>query len=94
MSMHDPTDRPAPDGPDAAALEADIELARDDLAHTVDQLASKLDVKARVQDRLTDDEGEPTPAALGLGGGLAAAVVVLVAVLLWRHHRASRWPKR
>jgi uncharacterized protein DUF3618 len=46
----------APDDPPAevAAIQADIERTRADLARTVDQLAAKLDVKARVRRRLLD----------------------------------------
>jgi hypothetical protein len=40
--------------PDAADLQAEIESTREDLSHTVDLLAAKLDVKARVRGRAVE----------------------------------------
>ena len=37
-----------------AELEADIARTREELAHTVDQLTAKLDVKTRVRNRATE----------------------------------------
>jgi Protein of unknown function (DUF3618) len=100
--------------PEVAALQADIERHREDLAQTVDQLTAKLDVKTRVRerasetkdrataqvhslrrqavDRTTDDDGKPTPAALGIGGGVVAGLAAVVLVYLWR--RSSQGGRR
>ena len=42
------------DDPEIAAVEADIQRSRDELAHTVDQLAAKLDVKTRAREGALD----------------------------------------
>ena len=42
------------DAPEVAALQADIERTREELAQTVDQLTAKLDVKTRVRDRAVE----------------------------------------
>lgn len=65
-------------GNDVEAIQADVERTREELADTVDQLAAKLDVKARVRDRVTTADGRPTPAVLAVAG----AVVGLVALAL------------
>ncbi len=73
-------------------LEAEITLQREQLAGTVDQLAAKLDVKSRAQDKVsalkdsaTTDSGRPRPEVLGAAGSLVAMAVVL---LLWRRRRS------
>ena len=73
------------------ALEADIARQREQLADTVDALQAKLDVKAQAQakvvalkDRATTDTGAPRPE---LAAGAAAALVVLVALIVWRKRR-------
>lgn len=48
----DKHDRPS--DPEVAALQDDIELVREDLAATVDQLAQRLDVKSRVRDQVSE----------------------------------------
>jgi len=63
-----------------AALQTDVERTREELADTVDQLAAKLDVKSRVRDRVTTDDGRPTPAGLAVCGAALATVVLLVVV--------------
>ncbi len=60
------------------ALEADIEQTREELAETVDLLAAKFDVKARVRDRVTTDDGKPKPVVLAAAGFMVAAVVAYV----------------
>jgi len=60
-----------------AALHEDIHSHREELAHTVDALAARLDVRPRVKARLRQ-------AALPAGGLLA----LLVALKLWRKHRS------
>ena len=73
-------------------IEAEIAVQREQLADTVDELAAKLDVKSRAQqkvaslkDSATTDSGTPRPEVLAAAGSLAAMAVVL---LLWRHRRA------
>ena len=75
-----------------ARIEAEIEAQRDHLSETVDQLAHKLDVKAQAQakvadlkDRATTETGAPRPDVLA---GAVAAVVLLLALAVWR--RRSR----
>jgi hypothetical protein len=51
---------------------------------TRDQAAARVRM---VRDQATDDEGRPTPATLSVGGGVAAAVIVVVALGLWRRSR-------
>jgi hypothetical protein len=72
-------------------IQADIELQREQLAATVDQLAHKVDVKeqtrlkvAEVKDRATTDEGKPRPEVLGAAAGI---VVGLVLLTWWRRRR-------
>ncbi|PKH42845.1 Protein of unknown function [Nocardioides alpinus] len=72
-------------------IEAEIVLQREQLAGTVDELAAKLDVKSRAQDKVaelkssaTTESGAPRPEVLAAAGSLAAMAVVL---LLWRHRR-------
>jgi hypothetical protein len=73
-------------------LEAEIAQQREQLADTVDQLAAKLDVKSRAQEKVsalkdsaTTDTGRPRPEVLGAAGSLVAMAVVL---LLWRRRHA------
>ena len=72
-------------------IAADIEAQRDELAHTVDQLSAKLDVKSRTQakvaelkDRATTVDGSPRPEVIAAAGTLVAIVAVLV---IWRLRR-------
>ncbi|MGD9959413.1 DUF3618 domain-containing protein [Nocardioides sp.] len=78
---HEPTPR---------ELEQEIEAQREELAATVDQLAAKVDVKARANARLartksavTTDSGAPRPELIVAG---ALAVVVVLAVWWRRAH--------
>lgn len=75
---------------DPAAIERDIIRQRAELAHTIELLSHKLDVKhraeesvhdaaARLRDLATTDEGRPRPDLLAAG----AAVVAGIALLLW-----------
>ena len=45
------------------ALEADIARTRQDLAHTVDQLAAKLDMKTRIRNRVAETREAATAQA-------------------------------
>ncbi|WP_210650777.1 DUF3618 domain-containing protein [Nocardioides sp. SYSU D00065] len=74
-----------------AEIEAEIEAQREQLAGTIDELAAKLDVKARarrkvasLKDSATTDDGTPRPEVLAAAGSLVAMAVVL---LLWRRRR-------
>ena len=71
-------------------IEADIERQREELAATVSQLQSKLDVKTRarhkaadLRDRATTESGRPRPE---LVAGAVAALAV-VGLLVWRRTR-------
>ena len=68
-------------GPGITELQAEIDQTREALARTVDQLAAKADVKARVKARAG------RPGALVIVAGAAVAVVAL---LVWRRSRRSR----
>lgn len=92
--------------PEAAELEHAIEHTREDLARTVDQLAGKLDVKARVRDQVAEAKDEAGRQARTLReqmtdeygrptpaviGVLATAAAALLVLVLWRRrHRARR----
>jgi hypothetical protein len=72
------------------AIEADIAVQRQELAHTIDQLGAKFDVKSRarakaadLQDRATTDDGKPRPELIGA----AVALVALVAGVVWWRRR-------
>ncbi|MFC7492952.1 MULTISPECIES: DUF3618 domain-containing protein [unclassified Nocardioides] len=52
--------------PEVAALQADIDRTRADLAETVDQLAAKLDVKTRVRGALSDARDNASARLRGL----------------------------
>ena len=85
-------------------IQADIERQRAELAGTVDQLASKLDVKSQAQAKATEAKvqaqqkahevkdklttNEGKPRPEALGG--AAAVVVLLAGLVLLKRRRNR----
>jgi hypothetical protein len=71
-----------------AEIEAEIEVQRDHLAETVDQLTHKLDVKAQakeraadLKDRATTSDGRPRPALLA---AVAGAVAVTGLLVWWR----------
>lgn len=60
-------------------LEHQIEQQRVDLAHTVDALQAKLDVKAQAQRKAQEIRRHPA----WVGGAVAAAVAIGV-LLVWR----------
>lgn len=79
---------------DPAEIERDIVRQRQELAHTVDQLSQKLDVKhraekkahdtaARLRDATTTDSGKPRPDLLAAGAAVVAGIALLV---WWRTH--------
>jgi MYXO-CTERM domain-containing protein len=61
-------------------IAAEIAQQREHLAATIDELHARLDVKARVTDRVTTDSGAPRPGVVAAG----LAVVLLTALVLWR----------
>ncbi|MBA2953264.1 DUF3618 domain-containing protein [Nocardioides sp. MAH-18] len=71
-------------GNDVDAIQADVERTREELAETVDLLAAKLDVKARVRDQVTTADGRPTPAVLAVAGALAGLVALVVVLKIRR----------
>ena len=69
--------------PTVAELEEDIARTREGLADTVDELAARLDVKARARERLRQVTA-PTAAAVA---AVTAFAVVSAAILLRRRAR-------
>ena len=67
--------------PSAEQIEADIARTREELAHTVDELTARLDVKARVQERIR----QTSPASQGVA--VAALALLVVAVVVIRRRR-------
>ncbi|HEX3931337.1 MAG TPA: DUF3618 domain-containing protein [Nocardioides sp.] len=70
---------------DPAAIEAEIEAQREQLAQTVDQLAHRLDVRARARERAADlkarattADGKPRPELVCAAAGLVAVLGLLV----------------
>jgi hypothetical protein len=68
--------------PSPEELEQQIQQQREDLAHTVDALQAKLDVKAHAKRKADDVRNNPA-----LLAGVAAAVVVVTALVVWRRRR-------
>ena len=99
----------ADEAPEVAELQADIERTRADLAHTVDQLTAKLDVKTRVRTKVTETkdtasarlrklQGQATddggkPTPTTLGIG-GGALAAAVAVLVVVLWRRNNTPRR
>jgi hypothetical protein len=68
--------------PSAEQIEADIARTREELAHTVDELTARLDVKARMQERIQ----QTSPTTLGVGV-VAVALLVAAVVVIRRRRR-------
>ena len=68
--------------PSQEELEQQIQQQREDLAHTVDALQAKLDVKAHAKRKADDVRRNPA-----LLAGVAAAVVAVTALVVWRRRR-------
>jgi C4-dicarboxylate-specific signal transduction histidine kinase len=63
-------------------LERRIEQQREDLAHTVDALQAKLDVKAHAQHRAQEVRRHPAWI-----GGAVVAIIAIGALVVWRRRR-------
>lgn len=57
-------------------IRADIAATRSELERTVDALSARLDVKSRVQARVTDPANRPQLIAAGVGVAALLALVV------------------
>jgi hypothetical protein len=57
---------------------------KESVQQTKDQAVDRI---RTVRDQATDEDGRPTPTTLGIGGAVAATVVVIVALTLWRRRR-------
>ncbi|QZY30296.1 DUF3618 domain-containing protein [Nocardioides coralli] len=75
-------------------LQAEIDAQREELAHTVDELAARLDVKSRataraadLKDRATTDAGKPRPEVLAAAASLIAMTAVLI---VWRVRQGGK----
>ena len=84
-------DGAGPNDPDA--LKAEIEVTREQLSRTVDELSRRLDVPARAKERVyrTRDTAvetyrESPPIVLGAA---LALVAVTVGLVVWRRKRSS-----
>jgi hypothetical protein len=73
---------------DPDAIRADIEATREQLGRTVDELAARLDMPSRAQERLlrtrdtvVETYRESPPAFLGAA---AALVALVVGIVVWR----------
>jgi len=92
--------------PETAALEAEIERTREDLAQTVDQLAAKLDMKTRIRRRATivkdgavwqarrlrdrATDADGRPTGTTIGAGVVVAAMTALVVLGVRRRRGHR----
>lgn len=72
-------------------IQAEVEVQREQLARTVDDLSAKLDVKSQAQhkvaqlkDAATTDTGGPRAEVLAAAGSLIAMAIVVV---VWRWRR-------
>ena len=63
---------------------------RTSVADTKDDATAQL---RKLRDQATDEQGKPTPKALGIGGGALAAVIAVVVIALWRRNNTPRRPK-
>lgn len=64
---------------------------RNRVADTKDKATAQL---RNLQDRATDDDGKPTPATRGIGGGVLAALAAVLLLALWRRNSTSGRPTR
>ncbi len=84
--------QPTPGDPDA--LKAEVDVSREQLAATVDELAARLAVGSqakeralRTRDTVVETYRESPPAVVG---ATAALIGLVVAVVVWRRRRRSR----
>jgi uncharacterized protein DUF3618 len=64
---------------------------RSKVAETKDTAGVQL---RKLQDQATDDNGRPTPATIGVGGGTLAAAVAVLVFVLWRRNNTPRRIRR
>jgi hypothetical protein len=99
MTARDSSGRPAGDASsDPEELQQEIERTRQELGDTVEALAHKADVKARVQERVTDiSQRAQATAAQGARtvrdrraplAAIGGAVLLVALVILWWRRRA------
>jgi ElaB/YqjD/DUF883 family membrane-anchored ribosome-binding protein len=85
-------------GNDPDAIKVEIEATREQLARTVDELSSRLDVPARAKERAlrTKDTAVETyreSPPIVIGGAVALAGLVVGLMILRRKRAASRTPR-
>jgi ElaB/YqjD/DUF883 family membrane-anchored ribosome-binding protein len=85
-------------GNDPDAIKVEIEATRQQLARTVDELSSRLDVPARAKERAlrTKDTAVETyreSPPIVIGGAVALAGLVVGLMILRRKRAASRMPR-
>jgi ElaB/YqjD/DUF883 family membrane-anchored ribosome-binding protein len=85
-------------GNDPDAIKVEIEATREQLARTVDELSSRLDVPARAKERAlrTKDTAVETyreSPPIVIGGAVALAGLVVGLMILRRKRAASRMPR-
>lgn len=78
--------------PSIASVEAELDATRQEMAHTLDELSARLDVKARSREAVHDAKARGkeaiTAPEVRIGAGVAGAVFLGLAVLLvWRRRR-------
>lgn len=77
-------------GSDPDVIEADIERTREELGETVEALAHKFDVKSRTREKVVaaKQRAAENKGTTGAAGGLAAVLVVLAGLVVWRRRRS------
>ncbi|MFE7224348.1 DUF3618 domain-containing protein [Nocardioides sp. NPDC057577] len=91
MTQH-PVPRPAGGGDDSiAAVEAELDSTRHEMADTLDELAARLDVKTRGKEKVHEVKQRTQVAArsrdVQIRGGIVAALVIAMIVMLARRKR-------
>ena len=87
--------QPAKDGGDSiSAVEADLDATRHELADTLDELATRLDVKTRGKQKAHEVKESAQVAArsrdVQVRGGIAAAVLLGLVLLIARKKRRNK----
>lgn len=89
---HDHVTRPVQAGEDSiAAVEAELDITRHEMADTLDELAARLDVKTRGKQKAHEVKERAQVAAksrdVQIRGGIVAAVVLSLILMLARRKR-------